>query len=144
MMTILTSAITLLFPIDPSIHPSIHPPSLTTTLLLELTTWFLAGWEREEQRFTLNALSVSLLPLFFYWVDAGPPAIALRLMPSVPMTSHLNVVVQSPSLHWGGSKWLVNFSRVSSSADFLVDNSSCFLSLLSNAWSHMDSILKPK
>ena len=35
---------------------------------------------------------------------------------SAPTTSHLNVVVQSPSLHWGGLKWLVNSPRVSSSA----------------------------
>ena len=58
-------------------------------------------------------------------------------------TSHLNVVVQSPSLHWGGSKWLVDSPRVSSSGDSPSDNSSHFLSLLSNAWSHMDSTLKP-
>ena len=59
------------------------------------------------------------------------------------MTSHLNVV-RSPSLHWKGSKWLVNSPSVSSSGDSPVDNfSPCFLSLLSNAQSHMDSILKP-
>ena len=55
------------------------------------------------------------------------------------------MVVQSPSLHWGGSKWLVDSPRVSSSGDSLVDNSfTRFLSLLSNARSHMDSIFKPK
>ena len=58
-------------------------------------------------------------------------------------TSHLNVVVQSPSLHWGGSKWLVNSPRVSSSGDSPLDNSSHFLSQLSNARSHVDSTLKP-
>ena len=62
---------------------------------------------------------------------------------SAPTTSHLNVVVQSPSLHWGGSKWLVNSPRVSSSGDSPLDNSSHFLSLLSNARSHVDSTLKP-
>ena len=61
----------------------------------------------------------------------------------IKSTSHLNVVVQSPSLHWGGSKWLINSSRVSSSGDSPSDNSFHFLSLLSNARSHMDSILKP-
>ena len=43
---------------------------------------------------------------------------------SAPTTSHLNVVVQSPSLHWGGSKWLVNSPRVSFSGDSSLDNSS--------------------
>ena len=62
---------------------------------------------------------------------------------SAPMTSHLNVVVRSPSLHWGGSKWLVNYPRVSSSGVSPLDNSCHFLSLLFNAQSHMDSILKP-
>ena len=62
---------------------------------------------------------------------------------SAPTTSHLNVVVQSPSLHWGGSKWLVNSPRVSSSGDSPLDNSSHFLSRLSNARSHVDSTLKP-
>ena len=62
---------------------------------------------------------------------------------TAPTTSHLNVVVQSPSLHWGGSKWLVNSPRVSSSGDSPLDNSSHFLSLLSNARSHVDSTLKP-
>ena len=52
-------------------------------------------------------------------------------------------MVQSPPLHCGGSKWLVDSPRVSSSGDSLLDNSSHFLSLLSNARSHMDSILKP-
>ena len=62
---------------------------------------------------------------------------------TAPTTSHLNVVVRSPSLHWGGSKWLVNSPRVSSSGDSPLDNSSHFLSLLSNARSHVDSTLKP-
>ena len=53
------------------------------------------------------------------------------------------MVVQSLSLHWGGSKWLVDSPRVSSSNDSPLDNSSRFLSVLSNARSHMDSILKP-
>ena len=59
------------------------------------------------------------------------------------MTSHLNVVVQSPSLHWGRLKWLVNSLSVSYLGDFPLDNSSCFLSLLSNARSHMDTFLNP-
>ena len=62
---------------------------------------------------------------------------------TAPTTSHLNVVVHSPSLQWGGSKWLVDSPRVSSSGDSLSDNSSHFLSLLSNARSHVDSTLKP-
>ena len=66
-----------------------------------------------------------------------------KISNSAPTTSHLNVVVQSPSLHWGGSKWLVNSPRVSSSGDSPLDNSSHFLSLLSNARSHVDSTLKP-
>ena len=41
------------------------------------------------------------------------------------------------------SKWLVNSPRVSSSGDSPLDNSSHFLSLLSNARSHVDSTLKP-
>ena len=49
----------------------------------------------------------------------------------------------APSLHWGGSKWVVNSPRVSSLADSPLDNSSHFLSLLSNARSHVDSTLKP-
>ena len=63
---------------------------------------------------------------------------------AAPTTRHLNVVVQSLFLHWGGSKWFVNSPRVLSSGDSLVDNSfPRFLSLLSNARSHMDSILNP-
>ena len=38
-------------------------------------------------------------------------------------TSHLNVVVHSPFLYWGGSKWLVDSPKVSSSGDSLSDNS---------------------
>ena len=45
---------------------------------------------------------------------------------SAPATSHLNVVVRSSFLYWGGSKWLVNSPRVSSSDDSPVDNSSRF------------------
>ena len=42
---------------------------------------FMAGW-KEEQGFTLNVLSVSLLPLFPSRLNAGPPAsIAPTLMP---------------------------------------------------------------
>ena len=73
---------------------------------------------------------------------SGTPSTATTLK-TAPTTSHLNVVVQSPSLHWGGSKWLVNSPRVSSSGDSPLDNSSHFLSLLSNARSHVDSTLKP-
>ena len=44
-----------------------------------------------------------------------------------PTTIYLSVVVQSPSLHWRGLKWLVNSPRVSSSGDSLADNLSlCF------------------
>ena len=50
---------------------------------------------------------------------------------STPTTSYLIVVVQSPSLHWGGSKLLVNSPRFSSSGDplteiFLLVFYSCF------------------
>ena len=62
-----------------------------------------------------------------------------------PTTSHLNVVVQSPSLPWGGLKWFVDSPRNSSSGNSFTDNlSPYFLSLLSVARSHLDSILKPK
>ena len=37
-----------------------------------------------------------------------------NLPSTAPTTSHLNVLVQSPSLHWGGLKWLVNSPRISS------------------------------
>ena len=72
-----------------------------------------------------------------------PPKRHAKVADPAPTTSHLNVVVQSPSLHWGGSKWLVNSPRVSSSGDSPLDNSSHFLSRLSNARSHVDSTLKP-
>ena len=59
-----------------------------------------------------------------------------NLPSTAPTTSHLNVLVQSPSLHWGGLKWLVNSPRISSSGNSPLNNSSRFLSLLSYAWSH--------
>ena len=62
---------------------------------------------------------------------------------SAPTTSHLNVVVQSPSLHWRRLKWLVNSPRVSFSGDSPLDNSSHFLSLLSNARSLWTAFLNP-
>ena len=54
-------------------------------------------------------------------------------------------MVQSPFLHWRGSKWLVDSPRVSSSRGFLTHNlSPHFLSLLSSVRSQMDRMLKPK
>ena len=101
---------------------------------------------------TINVLCMAIL-LHWWWlvdidyfltinVHAQPLNLRCRWR-SAPTTSHLNVVVQSPSLHWGGSKWLVDSPRVSSSGDSPSDNFSHFLSLLSNARLLMDSTLKP-
>ena len=53
------------------------------------------------------------------------------------------MVVQSPSLHWGGSKWLVDSPRVSSSGDSPLDNSSHFLSLLPMRGHMWTALLNP-
>ena len=47
----------------------------------------------------------------------GKTTVAVRsdISLAAPATSHFIVVVQSPSLHWGGSKWLVDSPRVLSS-----------------------------
>ena len=110
--------------------PSSHRPLLITTpgFTLSVPSMPVKRWNfRKDKRSHYIALTNKF---------------AKTLLPA-PTTSHLNVVVQSPSLHWGGSKWLVNFPRVSSSGDSPLDNSSHFLSLLSNARSHVDSTLKP-
>ena len=56
---------------------------------------------------------------FSFRTNNTPSAPGANITLSAPTTSHLNVVVQSSSLHWGGSKWLIDSPRVSSSGDSL-------------------------
>ena len=65
-----------------------HLSSLpTATSLPGLIIWFLAGWGRVVQGFTLIVQSESLLPPSPYRLDSGPPATVTRPMPFFTLLS---------------------------------------------------------
>ena len=108
---------------------------------------------RVQQGYGLGNMFNFIAKTVFFWPEKVPKPSENKFCKTVSSllptsyraktTSHLNVVVQSPSLHWRGSKWLVDYPRVSFLGDSPLDNSFRFLYLLSNVRSHMDSFFKP-
>ena len=82
--------------------------SRSQTLSLEIFRSRSRSWSRKNFTVSVSVSNhvVSTISLLNILSDTSSDKVF-----AAPTTSHLNVVVQSPFLHWDGSKWLFNSPR---------------------------------